>query len=119
MHQLVIIVKLSIESQKGFKVQKSVSTFLIAITVLLLLIFTYYMLTKQGKVNYIKYKNKLITKITKSRAIVKPAKEPLAHEVSQSEFCIFFRILQFDSAILNMGYNKPLPYRTVFHFALI
>ena len=59
----------------------------------LLLIFTYYMLTKQGKVNYIKYKNKLITKITKNRAIVKPAKEPLAHEVSQSEFCIFFQLL--------------------------
>ena len=46
------------------------------------------MLTKQGKVNYIKYKNKLITKITENRAIVKPAKEPLAHEVSQPEFCI-------------------------------
>ena len=56
----------------------------------LLLIFTYYMLTKQGKVNYIKYKNKLITKITKIRAIVKPAKEPLAHEVSQSEFFFIF-----------------------------
>ena len=51
------------------------------------------MLTKQGKVNYIKYKNKLITKITKNIAIVKSAKEPLSHEVSQSEFCIFFQLL--------------------------
>ena len=51
------------------------------------------MLTKQGKVNSIKYKNKPITKITKNRAIVKPTKEPLAHEVSQSEFCIFFQLL--------------------------
>ena len=64
------------------------------IKVSLLLIVTYYMLTKQGKVNHIKYKNKLITKITKNRAIVKPAKEPLAHEVSQSaEFCIFFQLM--------------------------
>ena len=63
------------------------------LNLLLLLIFTYYMLTKQGKVSYIKYKNNLITKITKNRAIVKPAKEPLAHEVSQSEFCIFFQLL--------------------------
>ena len=60
---------------------------------LLLLIFTYYMLTKQGKVNYIKYKNKLITKITNNRAIVNPAKEPLAREVSRSEFCIFSQLL--------------------------
>ena len=48
---------------------------------------------KTRKANYIKYKNKLITKITKNRAIVKPVKEPLAHEVSQSEFCIFFQLL--------------------------
>ena len=51
------------------------------------------MLTKQGKVNCTEYKDKLISKITKNRAIVKPAKEPLAHEVSQSQFCIFFELL--------------------------
>ena len=57
---------------------------------LLLLIFTYYMFysgLKQTKINYIKYKNKLITKIG---GIIKPAKGPPAYEVYQSEFCIFF-----------------------------
>ena len=38
-----------------------------------------------------KYKN--FTKITKVRAIIKPAKGPPAHEVYQSTFCTFFQLL--------------------------